>query len=118
LCSRGSDIERCLVKALTTVRIAVLALVVCAGIILGLFLWQPVRLFHWQDFRAGDQIVSRVEAFRTSHRHLPETLKDVGIDDPDLKVFYRKISDDEYCVWFGTSLGESETYSSRTKKWE
>jgi hypothetical protein len=38
--------------------------------------------------------------------------------DPDLKVFYRKIGDNEYYVWFGTTLGESETYDSRIKKWE
>jgi hypothetical protein len=106
------------VKTLTTVRIAVLALVACAGITAGLFLWQPVWVFHWQDFRTGDQIVSRVEAFRTSHKRLPDALKEVGLDDPDLKVFYRKISDEEYSVWFGTSLGESETYNSGNRKWE
>lgn len=75
-------------------------------------------LFHRQEFRIGDQIASRVEAFRMSLKRLPETLEEVGIDDRDLKVFYRKIRADEYCVWFGTSVGESVMYSSRTKKWE
>jgi hypothetical protein len=82
------------------------------------FLWQPTWLFHWSDFRTGNAIISRVEAFRTSHGYLPETLKDIGITDPNLRVFYRKTSNDEYIVWFGTTLGESETYNSRTKKWE
>jgi hypothetical protein len=38
--------------------------------------------------------------------------------DPDLKVFYRKIGDGEYWVWFGTTLGESEIFTSRAKKGE
>ena len=82
------------------------------------FLWQPTWLFHWRDFRNGNEIISRVEAFRTSHGHLPESLQDVGMTDPDLRVFYRKTNDSEYIVWFGTTLGESETYNSSTKKWE
>ena len=105
-------------KVLSFARTRFLAAAVCAGITVGLFLWQPAWLFHWHDFRTGNEIVLRVEGFRTSHGYLPDSLKEVGLEDLDLKVFYRKISDDEYCVWFGTTLGESETYSSRTKKWE
>ena len=40
------------------------------------------------------------------------------MNDADLKVFYRKIGDGEYCVWFGTTLGESGIFTSRAKKWE
>ena len=75
-------------------------------------------MFHRHELRTGNEIISRVETFRVSFGRLPESLKEVELDDPDLAVFYRKISADEYCVWFGTSLGESETYSSRTKQWE
>ena len=92
-------------------------LVVFVGLTLGLFLWQPVWLFHHYDFRTGNEIVSRVEVFRASNGRLPETLKEVGMDD-QVKVFYQKISDDEYCVWFGTTLGESDTFNSRTKEWK
>jgi hypothetical protein len=93
----------CLVKVLSPIRIGFLALMASAGLALVLFLWQPVWLFHDHEFRIGDEIVSRVEAFRASHGRLPETLKEVGMDDTDLKVFYRRISDDEYIVWFGTT---------------
>jgi hypothetical protein len=77
-----------------------------------------VWLFHYHEFGIGDEIVSRVEAFRASHGRLPESLKEVGMDDADPKVCYRRISDDEYIVWFGTTLGESECLNSRTKKWD
>lgn len=89
------------------------------SIALGLFIWEPDWLFHRSELRTGNEIVARVEAFRASHGHLPETLEDVGINDPEPSVFYRKISDQEYEVWFGRfSLGESEKYSSVTQKWE
>jgi hypothetical protein len=85
---------------------------------LALFLYQPVWLFHWSDFRTGNEIVSRVEAFRARHNGaLPETLEQIGISDED-QVFYEKVDRHAYIVWFGTTLGESETYDSRTKKWD
>src|SRR6266480_187395 len=48
------------VKVLTLVRIGILALVVFAGLALGLFLWQPVWLLHSHELRTGNEIVSRV----------------------------------------------------------
>jgi hypothetical protein len=105
-----------LVKAWTPVRIGILALVVFAGLTLGLFLWQPVWLLHSYELRTGNEIVSRVETFRASHGRLPETLREVGMKDPELKVFYRKFGDGEYGVWFGTTLGESVIFTSRAKK--
>jgi hypothetical protein len=40
------------------------------------------------------------------------------MNDPDLKLFCHKIGDGKYCVWFGTTLGESEIFTSRAKNWE
>ena len=49
---------------------------------LALFVYQPVWVFHWSDFRTGNEIVSRVEAFRAQHNGvLPETLEETGISD-------------------------------------
>ena len=107
--------------ALSRARIGLLALMVLPvlAVALGLFLWEPVWLFHRSELRTGNEVVAWVEAYRVKHGHLPETLEGVGIDDPNLKVFYRKVSDDEYWVWFGRyALGESVVFSSRTKKWQ
>jgi hypothetical protein len=94
---------------------ALLLLCCIAG---GLCLWQPVWLFHSNGFRVTRNIVSHVQAFRKSHGRLPETLADVGIAAPNLMVYYDKLSSDEYRVWFGTTLGESEVDDSRTGKWQ
>lgn len=106
------------VLASSRTRIAILAGVTLCFIAFVTVFWQPTRVLHWRDFRTGNKIISRVEAFRKSYGHLPETLRDVGITDPDLRVFYQKTNDNDYIVWFGTTLGESETYDSHTKKWE
>ena len=96
----------------------VLPIMVLICVLLGSFLFQPVWLFHREEIRVGNEVVSLVEAFRTTHSYLPERLKDIGVNEADLNVFYRKVSDQEYEVWFGTSVGESKTYNSLTKKWE
>jgi hypothetical protein len=88
------------------------------GVIICLFLGQPIWWFHWQDYEKGNQIISRVELFRAAHKRLPETLEEIGFDDPDTRVYYQKVSADEYWVWFAITVGEAATYSSSEKKWE
>src|SRR6185437_13981874 len=92
-----------------------LATVLFAG---WLWLTRPVWLFNWREFRAGHQIVAQVEAFRATNGRLPENLEQVGLQEINLKVFYRKISANDYIVWFGTPLGESKIYNSQRMKWE
>lgn len=99
-----------------SVLFGILAITVALGLIRPTSL---LPLFYRHQFRVGNQIIAKVEAFRASRGRLPETLKDVGIDDADLNVYYEKVSEDEYSVRFGIwSVGESESYNSRTKKWD
>ncbi len=98
-------------------RIVLLAILVFGGTIY-IFVWQPTWLLHWNDFRTGNKIISRIETYRKTHLRLPDSLDDLGISDPDIRIYYKKTSDTEYIVWFGTTLGESETYDSQTKKWD
>jgi hypothetical protein len=75
-------------------------------------------LFYHRELRTADQIVSRVEAFRSRYGRLPETMQEIPYEDPRESVFYIKLSKEEYCLSFGTELGESETYRSGTRRWE
>jgi hypothetical protein len=67
--------------------------------------------------KVGDNVVARVEQFRKSNRRLPDALSDIGIKEDEGCPCYCKTGDDSYIVWYGTTLGESDTYNSRTKKW-
>ena len=104
-------------ERLKLLRVGIALLLASIGLAAYLFLWRPDWLFCWHEFRTGNEIISRVEAFHKNYGRLPETLEDVGFNDPDLNVFYEKVSEDEYRVWFGTTLGQSQTYDSHTKAW-
>jgi hypothetical protein len=107
------------VKIPFAARIGCLVLIVVVVATTALFHAHPGWLFYRHEFKVGNEIIAKVEAFRARHGRLPETLRDVGINDPDLNVHYDKIDENEYRVWFGiSSVGESEVYDSRTKKWD
>lgn len=97
-------------------------LATCVPVLLGIavLLWlsQPVWMANHRELRTGRNIITKVELFKNKEARLPESLEELGINDPDLDVYYQKISSEEYQVWFGTSLGESEVFNSRTRKWE
>lgn len=64
-------------------------------------------------------IIEKVEAYKQKTGKLPENVREAGIDDEqDHLSFYRKISEDEYEVWYGLGLGSSKVYNSKTKKWK
>jgi hypothetical protein len=50
---------------------------------------------------------------------LPANLSEVGLTDTIMHLsFYEKVDTNEYIVWYGTGLGESEIYRSSTKIWK
>ena len=98
--------------------IILLLLAVLLGVAAMFFFSWPKWLFYHHEYSVANEMISRVEAFRAGHRSLPATEEELGFHDPDERVFYAKISNNEYCLWFGTTLGESETYWSHEKRWE
>jgi len=79
----------------------------------------PVALVgcHYSERKASDRIVARLENFKKSNGRLPNALSEIGVDDNESCPCYCKTGDNSYIVWYGTTLGESDTYDSRTKKW-
>ena len=66
----------------------------------------------------GLELIARIEAFRTSHDSLPNTLNDLGFPEKEESKFhYKKNSDTSYVVWTGTTLGESLTFNSVGRQW-
>jgi len=59
----------------------------------------------------------KVEQFRKTTGRLPNTLSEIGIQEKERCPCYCKTSNDSYILWYGTTLGESDTYVSQTKQW-
>ncbi len=86
---------------------------------LALTLLLPVGLggCHHSERKASDRIVAKVESFKKSHGRIPTALSEIGVDEIESCPCYCKTSDNSYIVWYGTTLGESDSYDSRTNKW-
>src|SRR5258708_27181926 len=65
----------------------------------------------------GNTIVAKIEEFKRGNGRLPSSLSEVGVKESESCPCYCKTSDSGYIVWYGTTLGESDTYDSRTRKW-
>jgi len=72
---------------------------------------------HYSERKASNNIVAKVEVFKKSTGRLPKALSEIGIEESESCPCYCKSGDDSYMVWYGTTLGESDTFDSRTKKW-
>jgi hypothetical protein len=72
---------------------------------------------YFSERKTSNEIIARVDQFRKSTGRLPETLSDIGIEENESCPCYCKTNSDSYMVWYGTTLGESDTYNSRTKQW-
>ena len=67
----------------------------------------------------GDELVLKIENFKTENGFLPSDLEDLGIEETlEGPLFYEKVDSVNYVVWFGTTLGESMIYYSDTQEWD
>jgi hypothetical protein len=88
------------------------------------FLW----FFYLKDYRdnklqrKGNEIINKIEQFKTTNKRLPNSLKEIGLieeEGVDALYYSKQEKDSEnYMISYGTSLGESKIYYSDTKKWE
>jgi hypothetical protein len=68
--------------------------------------------------REGDNLIYLIEEYRLQTGKLPASLTALKIAELEAgPLYYQRKDAATYEVWFGTSLGESETYSSRTRRW-
>ena len=82
------------------------------------FILAPDRIVYGKEIRRGNELVSRIESFRQKHGRLPASSDELRISGPDaFQIFYEKCTETKYIVWFGTTVGESMTYSSEIRTW-
>ncbi|CAN5687781.1 hypothetical protein BH11VER1_BH11VER1_33620 [soil metagenome] len=67
----------------------------------------------------GNRIIEQIETHKLKTHRLPERLSEIGIKETlEGPVFYEKKSASAYILWYSTTLGESVTYDSVSRKWE
>jgi hypothetical protein len=68
----------------------------------------------------GNNIVVRIERFRTDFGRLPNSLEEIGLKEEVSAdaLYYQKRDTSIYILSFGTALGESMIYYSDGKTWE
>ena len=115
----------CMKKSWAIYALVILGLCLIVGVIVGgiaipFFATRPLstkELLYFEQRQASNEIVAKVEQFRKSTGHLPEVLSDIGLEENESCPCYCKTTNNAYMVWYGTTLGESDTYDSRTKQW-
>ena len=95
-------------------KVTIIAVLIAALIFLYLYLRgsRDRRLMH-----RGNEIVRKIERFRSKEKRLPGSLEDLGVVGEN-DLFYNRWDSVNYMIWYGTDLGESMTYYSDSRKWE
>ncbi|MGY6648252.1 hypothetical protein [Wenyingzhuangia sp. IMCC45574] len=66
----------------------------------------------------AEMLIEKVEAFKKINNRLPKDVTEIGlVEEMDSPAFYQIETDSTYMVYYGLSLGESNTYKSSTKDW-
>lgn len=93
----------------------------------------PMLLYScngWErkQIKKASVLIEKIEMFKTNHNRLPDSFKEMGIEETGLLggccgegadiLYYMKTDSLHYIVYFGTTLGEGLYYYSDTKQWE
>ena len=86
-----------------------------------LYLMVLINIVSCKDvkFEYSLQLIEQIEQYKKEKKKLPLNLDEIGIQEKENSpAFYEKESDSTYIIWYGTTLGESKTYYSKSQKWE
>jgi hypothetical protein len=99
------------------IRIIIVFLIAILLITAVWFIWGWTHVYD-SKFQAAVKVIMELDTFFKNNSKYPDSLEVLGIEETlEGLIFYKKISDQEYEIWFGTTLGNSMVYNSKTKKW-
>jgi hypothetical protein len=71
-----------------------------------------------QEYEEAKKVILALSAYHAINERYPDSIENVGFNATEQgPIHYRKINDEEYHIWFGTTLGNSMEYDSKTKHW-
>jgi glutaredoxin 2 len=68
--------------------------------------------------KESSEIIRKVESYKDSLGFYPENLELVGYKTTESEQFFYEKQNQNYIIWYGQELGESNVYHSNTKKWD
>ena len=71
------------------------------------------RLRYYEEIRACEGLVDRIEAFRRTQGHLPD---ESLFPETERRLFYRPAGN-QYVVGFSLGFDDYELFDSRTRRW-
>ena len=94
-----------------------IVIVLLISIILTLWNIELNREFH-RHMRAFD-VIERIYRFQKINDRLPNDMGEIEAryNTESGPIYYDRKSPNQFIVWFGRSLGESEVYESSSKSW-
>jgi len=93
-------------------------LIAVSGFVLYFKIFAPPEVVWSSEIRDGNRLISEIENFRRKRGQLPSELSEISNPVEHEKLFYRRCSETSYIVWFGTTLGESVTFNSKSRDWK
>ena len=68
--------------------------------------------------KQAEHLINKIETYRIENDRIPNSLIDLGfkLNEED-EVYFEKIDEDLYTIWYGTTLGDSNVYYSKSKVW-
>ncbi|MAS96831.1 MAG: hypothetical protein CMO55_26875 [Verrucomicrobiales bacterium] len=80
----------------------------------------PNKWLYSREFRTANNIIEKIEGFRSRHGFYPESLSAFGIEESEEGPYhYERIPDGSFQVWFGGGKGffSCQTYDSKIGSW-
>ena len=99
------------------------------GLIVFIFLGLYIFIFVQQnnnftstykrEIKLGNELIKRIEDYRLKNGTLPEKLNYIYSESEKEKfeIFYYDVENQDYVLYFGTSLGEVVYFFSKYKEW-
>ncbi len=99
------------------------------GLIVFIFLGLYIFIFVQQnnnftstykrEIKLGNELIKRIEDYRLKNGMLPEKLNYIysEAEKEQFEIFYYDVENQDYILYFGTSLGEGVYFFSKYKEW-
>ena len=71
-----------------------------------------------KDFSKAESVIKKIEQYKKSHSKLPNSLVEIGIDNNSGPVYYDKINEVHYQMFYQIETEEIWTYNTVEKKWK